>query len=441
MNKKTFVVLFSCVALIVVGLLWWYLRGASVVLITSDDGNVTLSVPKNALPEGVRAEDISIKSLSYDAIKEKPPVEDFYAAYEFQPDGLLFATPVEISFALKDFAETSVPAVTMVGDKGSEPLANQKVNIDAALKTASITGVISHFSYSIIERGFFAVKITDPENHLVGETFAVEGIQAVARKSYIFSSDVSQITRHTLTDNPEVTGYVSVRLPHYAGDTSAVTPRNLDDFPRRVTKIPESGELKSVGNLTCAEPGEAILGYVIRIENGTYESRQRGYPNGVRAANDDLTTPEDPSYPDRVRQNKYSIDITYSSDSFECVAAATPPPPALRTGEPVQEMIQVISYGGKQLPVAQLQIENETGCGERHYHAANGSVTTTDGTKLRDPGPPCGYGKVSQRPTVSIAATASEATAVSPQAPTVSKPSGGTVVVCGLPGGPSCPKR
>ncbi|TSC82783.1 MAG: hypothetical protein G01um101420_141 [Parcubacteria group bacterium Gr01-1014_20] len=67
-------------------------------------------------------------------------------------------------------------------------------------------------------------------------------------------------------------------------------------------------------------------------------------------------------------------------------------------------LIEVIEYKGKYLPVGQLIIEDEVGCGAEHWHAAQGVVTATDGTKVSDPGPQCGYGKVKDKPVKKVPA-------------------------------------
>jgi hypothetical protein len=68
-------------------------------------------------------------------------------------------------------------------------------------------------------------------------------------------------------------------------------------------------------------------------------------------------------------------------------------------------MITVIEYNGKHLPTSQLAVQDEVGCGGDHWHAARGgSVTATDGTVVPDPGPQCGYGKVSEKPSMNIPA-------------------------------------
>src|SRR3989338_224058 len=70
----------------------------------------------------------------------------------------------------------------------------------------------------------------------------------------------------------------------------------------------------------------------------------------------------------------------------------------------VENLIEVIEYNGKYLPVSQLIIEDEVGCGAEHWHAAQGVVTATDGTKVSDPGPQCGYGKVQDKPVKKVSA-------------------------------------
>lgn len=73
-----------------------------------------------------------------------------------------------------------------------------------------------------------------------------------------------------------------------------------------------------------------------------------------------------------------------------------PPPPS--TGHAVQ----VINYQGKYLPVDQLIVEDEAGCGANHWHAAEGAVRTTDGSIVVDPGPQCGFGRVSENPPMTV---------------------------------------
>ena len=93
------------------------------------------------------------------------------------------------------------------------------------------------------------------------------------------------------------------------------------------------------------------------------------------------------------------------------VQVGTPPPsatpPPVTTPPPTQKAKEkVINYNGKYLPIDQLIIEDEVGCGADHYHAARGSVVATDGSTVYDPGPQCGYGKVKDKPTLEVEVTA-----------------------------------
>ena len=79
----------------------------------------------------------------------------------------------------------------------------------------------------------------------------------------------------------------------------------------------------------------------------------------------------------------------------------SPPPPA--SGQ----MIEVIKYGNNHLPVKALIIEDEAGCGARHWHAERGVVMSVEGNLVPDPGPQCGYGKVKDIPVIKVPQPAS----------------------------------
>jgi hypothetical protein len=390
MNKKVLFILLG----IVIVLVWiFYPHKRMNEKITSDDGNVTLTFSKEALPESVQLKDVHIKKLEIDEVPIHPSKENFISSYQFEPDGLIFKKPIEVTFILHNVTDSSIPTVEMVSKGEMSSLTHQKVNIDSASKTTSITGEISHFSYAVLHRSFFAIKVTDPTDHFIGESFDVEGIQSVERRTYVFSEDVSQVTTHTLTDHPLVRGMLSARLPRKSDMSKAVTPDYIIDFPAKETKIPESGELKTVGRFTCVESGEVEFGYIVDINKGGLEWRKRFIP---------MRSTPNVTYQDEVHQYENNVSVAYSSDSFNCLPqpeTATTTQPKI---EPVQEKIRVIQYNSKYVPLSELKIENESGCGADHYHAKNGFVIATDGTKMYDPGPQCGYGKVSQKPTLEI---------------------------------------
>ncbi len=69
--------------------------------------------------------------------------------------------------------------------------------------------------------------------------------------------------------------------------------------------------------------------------------------------------------------------------------------------------IKAIKYQNKFLPVDQLIVENEAGCGADHWHAKAGVVKATDNSMVGDPGPQCGYGKVQDTPAIEVDVDAS----------------------------------
>ncbi len=72
------------------------------------------------------------------------------------------------------------------------------------------------------------------------------------------------------------------------------------------------------------------------------------------------------------------------------------------TVAPSEKIVDVIEYNGKLLPVDDLIVEDEVGCGAEHWHAAQGVVTALDGSQVSDPGPQCGYGKVKDKPITTV---------------------------------------
>jgi len=82
------------------------------------------------------------------------------------------------------------------------------------------------------------------------------------------------------------------------------------------------------------------------------------------------------------------------------ISPSPSPSDSLKTSD--KKIIKAIKYQGKFLPVDQLIIENEEGCGADHWHAKLGAVRATDNSMIGDPGPQCGYGKVREIPSVDV---------------------------------------
>ena len=79
---------------VVVLIVFLFMRAAPDI-VTSDDGRVTLTIPKSALPEDVDAASISVVAST----EPEGTVGPEGSWYELQPDGLTFNTPISVAFA------------------------------------------------------------------------------------------------------------------------------------------------------------------------------------------------------------------------------------------------------------------------------------------------------------------------------------------------------
>lgn len=66
------------------------------------------------------------------------------------------------------------------------------------------------------------------------------------------------------------------------------------------------------------------------------------------------------------------------------------------------EIIDAIEYNGAYLPASQLYVMSHSGCDEADHWHAHAPVRATNGKMVLDPGPDCGFGKVSDRPIVEV---------------------------------------
>lgn len=90
---------------------------------------------------------------------------------------------------------------------------------------------------------------------------------------------------------------------------------------------------------------------------------------------------------------------TASTTPSETPIATSSPSPASTPISSPKSTIKVITFGGKKIPLSELEVKTGPDCTSSpqeapHYHAKNGhSVRATDGTTIPDPGA-CAYGKV-----------------------------------------------
>ena len=114
--------------------------------------------------------------------------------------------------------------------------------------------------------------------------------------------------------------------------------------------------------------------------------------------------------------------------------------------------VEMLVINGQYFPKSFFRVANPDNCNSSHYHAvASDDIVygfkdknSSEIVSLRDPNRnSCGFGKVSEVPVEKITITFLQSQELIKYLPTSLPPekSGGTVKVCGLPGGPACPPR
>ena len=120
-------------------------------------------------------------------------------------------------------------------------------------------------------------------------------------------------------------------------------------------------------------------------------------------------------------------------------------------GEQASE-VEMLVINGQYFPKSFFRVANPDNCNSSHYHAVASDDTvygfkyknSSEIISLRDPDRnSCGFGKISEVPVEKITITFEQSQELIKYLPTSAVPekSGGTVKVCGLPGGPVCPPR
>lgn len=117
--------------------------GSKVSTMESDDGEVTLEVPKDALPEGVELSDLSVTAVngSEDAI-----------VYELEPDGTQFSEDLTLTTTI-DLKEGIIPEMYLVSNDKIEPIKEADIIIDQEKGTTTVKAKIPHFSRFVMREG------------------------------------------------------------------------------------------------------------------------------------------------------------------------------------------------------------------------------------------------------------------------------------------------
>lgn len=170
--------------------------------------------------------------------------------------------------------------------------------------------------------------------------------------------------------------YISRTIPESGPCSQQLQTLNL------VQSTPDSVRYAIVGNIPGWLKIDATSGTLPRNVNVTYSCNTvQGFGPGTYTAGGSITV-YNPNN-ELVNTIPFNVSITVTS---------------------VAEMIDVIDYSGKKIPVSQLRTFTGPECDKQeHWHAKGASVTALDGTVVVDPGD-CGFGKTSQAPVIQVPA-------------------------------------
>lgn len=161
---------------VVVLIVFLFMRAAPDI-VTSDDGRVTLTIPKSALPEDVDAASISVVAST----EPEGTVGPEGSWYELQPDGLTFNTPISVAFASDVDPRrpgVNVVAVFHIGASGAFELVDgTATTFDLETGTMKTEVHITHFSRLVFAReGLLNIAAVIPPPTPVGDTAAINTI-------------------------------------------------------------------------------------------------------------------------------------------------------------------------------------------------------------------------------------------------------------------------
>jgi len=353
-------------------------------VIRAQDGAAELRIPKDAVLEGGAIKDITITAIApTDFFKESNQPTASVKIYRLEPDGLTFSKPATISITLpydKNKAYSPIFLTYSGEEKEVEILDVADFRPDEERGTYIVSGALSHFSdLLLIDRYIFDAQHIPKENitATIGQSFNITHV--ITPRKY------EQLSKIVIDSDTGEARY-------------QVTTRDMENEYR-----PEERNFTIV---------------TIEIRNGTrwelWENSSTIYTNGVvepikvilEAA--DLGATEE--Y--RITTRFTCVKLGYDKVFFRATPIYDPQPTITYVkGGKLGEPVMMYGGGGK---VGLVELRGpEISC------VAPPSGQDSPSTDVRSETPP---------------------SAVSPTQ-TVPQTSGGVIKVCGLPGGPACPKK
>ena len=384
--KKNLVLIGVFAAMLVVALvawLWGNPRSSVPISITSDDGVITLQIPTGSLPKGLKPADISVRPLEartfWGSEGEVPG-----GVYELLPDGIVFTQPVTLRVVTLGTSSGTIPQILHVASGTTELLNPSAVRIDQSNKSIETEFAINHFSSIGIDprHGTFTYELNSGGAAAVGQSLPFVFTIRAEERSHWFQRGV---------------GY-------------------WPDQKERARALRSPRDRASVRE---EEPG----GYSYRVAPGTSYIVAASEVRAVSVAANVLT-PERVPTPQKEQKNYEPYQF---ATEFIC----------RNPGQAYVHFDTKINYrmyrghediNGREMPNRLGTYLNEEI--PIYIHSEPYQCTGAPVVEKKEE-PPRAAPPTTQTPPASTSATPSPAP----------KPSGAVMTVCGLPGGPACPKR
>ena len=329
------------------------------------------------IPDHALPEGVSVSDISLTNISNDATT----LAYELKPDGTTFLVPTIFTTTFTSDTPLSPIPLLMSSSGDTEALSGAEISIDLETKITKISVPVTHFSILEIPlapaNAFFKIAVEIP-----AETYLEDIVTS----------------RVTLSKSP---------------DLHVLYPENFENHVR-ITR--EKGRMTEITGFKLVRDSVTIAGRV--FGNRDTLSPDKHFPDRppLSQFNEEIFSVESRDYrcAKTGRANiDFRLDFTYDGEAVNVLF--DPNWTNLRVGP---------SLGVRKSGTGILNLHTETRCIERPYDERQTPTSVRQGLEP-------GTKATSQTPHTNTPATPS---------PTP-KPSGAVMTVCGLPGGPACPKR
>lgn len=299
MKNKSIIILILAIV-VILAIIFAITRGISggVKTVASDDGVFSLTIPLSALPEGMVADDISVKSLDpkeYFGVEQE---DDLVNLYQIEPTGIQFNEPLPISLKTETIVDEDgnvvIPLTMLTVDGVPEAIDNMQVGWDE--ENTLVTGTLSHFSVIRSDRiGLFRVSFVP------GYSQTVPAINSIDYRLVIVPQAVVRSASHRDMNDEYIPGKNFI----YIEPNSQIIINKPSPFASK-TKITTKGALSPDEVLVDTSTTTAEDGYIYETWFNCNKTGEGVIKSGYFGLSYTLTSEHIfPEHPDRNWVRKY----------------------------------------------------------------------------------------------------------------------------------------